>query len=80
MIKDERKIEHFQMRFTTEEREVLRKRAKKARLSDSDHLRACMMLEAVCAGDKDAWKVLARSFSEVISERVEELHKVGIHT
>lgn len=62
--------EVFQIRFTKAEREVLRRRAKKEGVTEADHLRMCMMMDAIVCGDIQAMGELGDRIREKVVERV----------
>lgn len=74
----ERKVEVYQIRLSKTEREVLRRRARKAGMTEADHLRACMMLEAIFSGDAEALKELGGKFREAFAARIKYLEEQGV--
>ncbi len=66
-------VEVFGIKFTEEERALLRKRAKIEKLSEADYLRVCMIVDAVMAGDRDAIKITAGRLREKFLARVRRI-------
>lgn len=62
------------VKLTEEERVLLKRRAAKMGMGETDYVRVCMMMEAVTAGDLGAMKMvgegLRRKFAGVFSSRI----------
>ena len=59
----------LQIKFTEAERALLRKRAKKENVSEADHLRMCMVADAVMCGDLDAVRILGDAMKRKLADR-----------
>ncbi len=73
----ERKAHQYNIRLTTEEKALLEKRAKKERMTESDYLRVCMVMDSVISGDVDALKLVGQGLSEKLADRVRALIRQG---
>jgi len=66
-------VEVFAIKFTEEERALLRKRARIEKMSEADYLRVCMIVDAMLAGDRDAIKITAGRLREKFVARVRRI-------
>ena len=57
------------VKLSEDEKEVLSRRAKKEGVTESDHLRACMVMDALIAGDAGALKICGERLRRVLKER-----------
>jgi hypothetical protein len=60
----------FNIKFTDEERAILRRQAKKSKSTEADHLRVCMLVDAVVEGDMQAIKLTAGRMREKFVARM----------
>lgn len=65
----------LQIKFTEDERALLRKRAKVLNLPEADVLRVSMICDAIVDGDRDAWKIGAGRLKAAVTARLSELVK-----
>lgn len=72
------KREVFTIKFTEGERALLAKRAKKAGVTEADHLRACMVMDAVISGDPEALKLVGKTLAEVLAVRIKLFEAQGV--
>jgi hypothetical protein len=63
-------VERFQIKFTQAERALLRKRSKKEGVTEADHLRMCMVADAVMCGDLDAVRILGDAMKRKLVDRL----------
>ncbi|MFB3924405.1 MAG: hypothetical protein ACE145_22005 [Terriglobia bacterium] len=73
----ERKAHQYNIRLTAEEKTLLERRAKKEKMTESDYLRVCMVMDSVISGDVDALKIVGQSLSEKLADRVRALVRQG---
>ena len=55
------KTQMMQFRVTDEEKDLIEKCAKKARMTVSEYIRACMLMEMVVDGEMQALKIIGRT-------------------
>ena len=55
------KTQMMQFRVTDEEKDLVEKCAKKARMTVSEYIRACMLMEMVVDGEMQALKIIGRT-------------------
>ena len=72
-----RKAHQYNIRLTAEEKALLEKRAKKEKMTESDYLRVCMVMDSVISGDTDALKIVGQTLSDKLAERVRALMRQG---
>lgn len=77
---ERREQDVFRIRFSAAERALLKKRAAKEKMTEADHLRACMVMDAVTAADVDALKIAGTYLAELLSERIKKLTRQGVLT
>jgi hypothetical protein len=70
-------IETLQIRFTDEERALLRKRSKVLNMPEADVLRVCMICDAVLDGDRDAWRISTGKLREKVAMKVASALKLS---
>lgn len=58
------------VRFTEEEKAVLSRRAEKEGISETEHLRTCVLLEAFLAADAGAVRLMGRRLRVKLAERL----------
>lgn len=63
----------LQIKFTDEERALLKKLAAKNDMTEADYLRVCMIMDGVLEGDRDAIKITAGRLREKVGRRVADL-------
>jgi hypothetical protein len=68
------------VRLSTEESELLKRRAKAFGISQGDHLRSCMVVEAVMGGDLAALKLVGKAMSERLAKTLDDLRRAGALT
>jgi hypothetical protein len=79
MIMAQREVRQvFTIKFTKAEKALLEKRAKKAGVTEADHLRACMVMDALVAGDVEALKVVGGTLREILAERIKMFEAQGV--
>lgn len=61
------------IKFTEDERALLRKRAAKEKMTEADYLRVCMIMDSVMDGDPLAFKITGRNLREKVGRRVADL-------
>jgi hypothetical protein len=66
-------VEVLAIKFTEEERALLRRRAKKEKLSEADYLRVCMIMDSMISGDRGALKIMAGRLREKFLARVRRI-------
>ena len=60
----------FSIKFTEEERAILRRQAKANDMTEADYLRVCMLVDAVAMGDVQALKLTAGRLREKFMVRM----------
>lgn len=61
------------IKFTEDERALLRKRAAKQKMSEADYLRVCMIFDSVMDGDSLALKITAGRMREKVGRRLAQV-------
>lgn len=73
-------ISQFSIKFTSEERALLRKQAAKRGLSEADCLRVCLVVDSVMDGDPLAVKITVGRVRDLARRRMSELFGLGLQT
>jgi hypothetical protein len=68
------------IKLTDAEFEVLERRAKKEKVTPADHLRVCMLVDAVVSGDVGAFKITGQRMREKFVRRLGEWQRKGVMT
>ena len=66
------------LRLTEDEKELLTRRAKKEDVSEIDHMRTCLVMDALVAGDLAAMKIVGQRLREKLKERLTAWSQAGI--
>ena len=74
----ERKAHQYNIRLTPEEKALLERRAKREKMTESEYLRVCMVIDSVVSGDLEALKIVGQGMSEKLAEKVRVLMKRGM--
>ena len=78
------KTQMMQFRVTDEEKDLIEKCAKKARMTVSEYIRACMLMEMVVDGEMQALRIVGRTIGmkamDALSRRLKAKKKLHRRT